>query len=205
MVTPIFFDTEFTGLHQETTLISIGLVADDRTFYAELNDYDEEQLDLWLLEHVISNLKFDPPIEGQQEHSMVTRSQNNPIGNNIYQGYSIELRCDTQGLKEALTRWLSQFDNVELWSDCLAYDWVLFNQIWGHAFNIPENISYIPYDICTLFKIRGIDADINREEFGLTSLSSWTPDPSQWEKHNALWDARVIKACYQKLVLPTEL
>jgi DNA polymerase III epsilon subunit-like protein len=33
--TKIFFDTEFTGLHQKTTLISIGLVSEcGKTFYA---------------------------------------------------------------------------------------------------------------------------------------------------------------------------
>jgi len=37
-MTRIFFDTEFTGLHKDTTLISIGLIAEDgRTFYAEFN------------------------------------------------------------------------------------------------------------------------------------------------------------------------
>lgn len=33
----IFFDTEFTDLHWQAKLISIGLVAEDgRTFYADL-------------------------------------------------------------------------------------------------------------------------------------------------------------------------
>jgi hypothetical protein len=37
--TKLFLDTEFTGLHQNTTLISIGLIADTGdTFYAELTD-----------------------------------------------------------------------------------------------------------------------------------------------------------------------
>ena len=37
--TKIFFDTEFTGLHQNTTLISIGLVSEcGKSFYAELVD-----------------------------------------------------------------------------------------------------------------------------------------------------------------------
>lgn len=36
----VFFDTEFTGLHKNTTLISIGLISEDRRiFYAELTDY----------------------------------------------------------------------------------------------------------------------------------------------------------------------
>jgi len=42
MKTKIFFDTEFTGLHQNTTLISIGLISEcGKTFYAELTDYDK--------------------------------------------------------------------------------------------------------------------------------------------------------------------
>lgn len=42
----VFFDTEFTGLHQKTTLISIGLISEDgKTFYAELTDYDQTQVD----------------------------------------------------------------------------------------------------------------------------------------------------------------
>ena len=50
----IFFDTEFTGLHQNTSLISLGAVAaDDRSFYAEFNDYNPAQLNPWLLAHVM--------------------------------------------------------------------------------------------------------------------------------------------------------
>ena len=40
----VWFDTEFTGLHKNTTLISIGLVTENgKTFYAEFTDYDESQ------------------------------------------------------------------------------------------------------------------------------------------------------------------
>ena len=42
----IYFDTEFTGLHKDTTLISIGLVSEcGKTFYGECYDYDENQID----------------------------------------------------------------------------------------------------------------------------------------------------------------
>jgi len=42
----IFFDSEFTGLHQKTTLISIGLISeDDRYFYYECIDYDKDHVD----------------------------------------------------------------------------------------------------------------------------------------------------------------
>ena len=44
--TKIFFDCEFTGLHQNTTLVSIGLISDKgHHFYAELYDYDKSQID----------------------------------------------------------------------------------------------------------------------------------------------------------------
>ena len=60
-MTKIFFDTEFTGLHQHTTLVSIGIVADSgEQFYAELTDYDSGQCDDWLKSNVIANLILTP-------------------------------------------------------------------------------------------------------------------------------------------------
>lgn len=157
----IFFDTEFTGLHQNTTLISIGLVAETgETFYAELNDYDESQLNGWLHENVIAHL-----------------------GNADFVGSQNEVAS-------AIQSWLKQFDRVEMWSDVLAYDWVLFCNLFGSAFDIPQNVYYIPFDLATLFKIKDIDPDVNREEFAELQNGA--------EKHNALWDAMVIKACYEK-------
>lgn len=173
--TKIFFDTEFTGLHQNTTLISIGLIAETgQTFYAELTDYDKSQIDDWLQKNVIENLL------------------NQSMLNNSYEGTeNVRCKCDTPLLKLYLEQWLSQFEEVEIWSDCLSYDWVLFNQIFGHAFNIPKNVYYIPFDICTLFQLQGIDPDVNREDFADFKTNS--------RKHNALHDARVIRECFVKL------
>ncbi|WP_376716592.1 hypothetical protein [Vagococcus carniphilus] len=56
----VFFDTEFTGLHKDTTLISIGLIAENgNKFYAEFTDYDKTQIDDWLQENVINNLYLE--------------------------------------------------------------------------------------------------------------------------------------------------
>jgi len=192
--TNLFFDMEFTGLHQNTTLISLGIVSEcGKTFYAELTDYDESQIDEWLRKNVINSLKFYPPLKGQDEHWVMTRHEDNPLENPVSDSYSIEVRCDKLELKFELTRWLSQFEEVQMVSDCLAYDWVLWNQIWGHAFSIPKHVYYIPLDLCTMFFMKGIDPDISREEFsGMTEGA---------EKHNALWDAEVIKKCYDKLLV----
>ena len=191
-MTKVFFDTEFTGLHQNTTLISIGLISEcGKTFYAEFNDYDKSQIDEWLQDNVINNLKFKEPKQGEDEYYLATRSEENKVPNDLYKSFSIELRDETSVIKHQLLQWLEQFEQVEIWSDCLSYDWVLFNQIFGHAFNIPKNVYYIPFDICTLFKVKGIDPDINREEFANMKEGN--------EKHNALWDAKVIKRCFELL------
>lgn len=196
----VFFDTEFTGLHKNTTLISIGLVAEDsRTFYAELNDYDESQVDDWIRDNVIKNLIMDPPREGEQEYYVRSRFRKDVP---LTEQWSLQMRGSKQEVSDELYLWLTQFDKVEIWSDCLAYDWVLFNDIFGHAFNIPKNVYYIPFDICTLFKIKGVDPDISREEFadGYISTEGQPIKPDVVNKHNALWDAFIIKACYEKLM-----
>lgn len=172
----IFFDTEFTGLHQNTTLISIGLISENwKTFYAEFTDYDQWQIDSWLQENVIANLymmSIDPSITTPWK---------------IFQ-------WDSSFIKDRLTKWISQFESVEMWSDCLSYDWVLFNTLMADYSQgypqLPKNVNYIPFDICTLFKMKWIDPDISREEFS----------GMDGKKHNALYDAEVIMECYNKLI-----
>jgi hypothetical protein len=57
MTTKIFRDTEFTGLHQDTTLISLGLISEEgTTFYAEFTDFDKTQLEDGLKENVIKDV-----------------------------------------------------------------------------------------------------------------------------------------------------
>lgn len=204
--TKIFLDTEFTGLHQKTTLVSIGLISEcGKTFYAELTDYDETQLDDWLRENVISNLKFAPPLEGEDEYYVATRAEGNLTPNSLYDSYSVDLRGDSEEVSLRLSIWLAQFKSVAIWSDCLAYDWVLFNELFGGAFDIPKNVYYIPFDICTLFEIKGIDPDISREEFAnienMKMPNGTFPEKIEdVPKHNALWDAIVIKKCHSKLI-----
>jgi hypothetical protein len=172
----LFFDTEFTGLHQNTTLISLGIISETgRSFYAEFTDYDKLQCDDWINNNVISKLHI---------------KKNNTIFND-------EILGDTKYIKNRLEDYLSEFDEIEIWSDCLSYDWVLFNELFGGAFNIPKNINYIPFDICTLFKIKNIDPDINREEFAFGGKENI---PESAKKHNALWDAIVIRTCYNRLM-----
>jgi len=162
----IFFDMEFTGLHQNTTPISFGAIAEDgREFYVEFADYDKWQIDQWLRENVIENLLRDP-----------------------------DQRICTMELSGLFQQFIDEYDHVEMWSDCLSYDWVLFCQFFGGAMKVPKKIYYIPFDICTMFKIKNVDPDFNREEF-----IGGDPIITECRKHNAMFDAKIIKKCYDKL------
>lgn len=181
-MTKLFFDTEFTGLHQKTTLISIGIVSEcGKTFYAEFTDYDKSQVDDWLRNNVIKNLFLNNTDNGATMRDWMIKS-------------------DSPEIRIALQDWLKQFDQVQVWSDCLSYDWVLFCELFGHAFKIPKNVYYIPFDICPLLLEYTGNADISREEYAGNMIE--VNDSHNWgvKKHNALWDAYVIKACFKKLV-----
>lgn len=189
----VFFDTEFTGLHQKTTLISIGLVAESgHVFYAELPDWNKGQVTEWIQENVIAHLLTVTgdysPIYGQAIPDLETGKTICLLGKERFE------------VVDYLKRWFTSVmesspdpdENIEMWSDCLAYDWVLFCQLFDGAMLVPSYIYYIPFDLATLFKVNRIDPDINREEFAEMRYGG--------PKHNALWDARVIKACYEKVM-----
>jgi hypothetical protein len=64
---------------------------------------------------------------------------------------------------------------------------------------LHSNISPVPQDLNDLIALK---KDISvREAFGLNreELAFGRPELSEHEKHNALWDAKVIKATYEKL------
>jgi hypothetical protein len=197
MKTKLFIDLEFTGLHQATTPISLGIVSEcGKTFYAEFTDYDRTQLNDWLEENIIPNtwVAINNPITSMGE----------VVGDSRWA--DVHVFGSSDYIKPFLEEWLSQFEKIVIWSDCLSYDWVLFCNIWGHAFSIPENIYYIAMDICTVFEMNNIDPDISREEY--CEIENFTEEKTKVlyndfksVKHNALWDAFIIRECYNKLTI----
>lgn len=192
----IYFDFEFTGLTQQTTPISIGCITEDGAkFYAEFTDYDDSAIDDWLQSHVIDNLLI--------KDSGVYRSK-----------HDVCVKGHEQIIRQELQKWLINTQEWEMWSDCLHYDWVLFCELFGGAMSVPSNIYYIPFDLSTVLKIKNIDPDINREFFAFDDKSTQDLADIQSDfikdvmskqgdkqdvKHNALWDAYVIKKCVEKL------
>jgi len=175
----IFFDTEFTGLHKDTSLISIGLVDENgKTFYAEFLDYNQDQVNDWIRENVINHLSFN---------LFATKLE-------VKNG-NTEMKGPKKYVADCLKIWLANYDDIQLVSDVCHYDMVLFIDMFGDAFSIPENVSPVCHDInqdiATYYNISEKEAfDKSREEIS---------DKIEGDKHNALYDAKVIKNIYYKL------
>ena len=181
----IFFDTEFTGFHQDTSLISIGLIDEDgRSFYAEFTDYDLSYCDDWIRCNIISNLIF--------------KGNHSDLCNTIIDGNSVQVIGKSKYIKLKLVEWLSHYDSIQLISDCCHYDMVLFIHLFGNDFRLPININHVCHDInqdiASYYHISEFEAfDKSREgilnDFGISfSIDS---------KHNSLHDALVIKKIYE--------
>lgn len=176
----LFLDTEFTGLFQNTELISLALVSNDgRYFYAEFNDYDTASLSNWHKENVLPFLvsNLSKPIDFPQ-------SVTYHFG-------------DTKTIVEKLKRWLKQWSKIKIWADVPAYDWVLFCELFGGALYLPPNIHFILRDLATFFELKGYDPNIERFSFIEEDFASEFKIPLN--KHNALADAWGGLQCLKKL------
>ena len=205
---PVYYDAEFTGLHRNTTPISIALTTDIPSvyFYAEFNDYDESQINDWLRDNVIANLPYNNLNSVTLKNVIILDSENNL--------HNVKMKGSRQDVAAALQVWLQSLvlvrggDKVQFYTDCYAYDWLIMNDLLcadGNALNLPEYASYIPMDLSTALQLNGIDPDITREEFAgskaVSDLKNTEPF-SRWGedmKHNCLWDASICKICFDNL------
>ena len=193
----IYFDTEFTQLKQDTTLISLGVISDTGSqFYAEFIDYDKTSCDEWITTNIISKLYMN------NKEKYIYKNNNN-----------ICMKDDSNNIAKIFKEWLStqaeiqtnNLDKLVLVSDVCHYDTVLlFNLLGKTAFDIPSTISPCCYDInqdiSAFLKVSQYEAfDYNREDFLIkfgdeAMKNKITSSPM---KHNSLWDAKVIKMIYK--------
>lgn len=186
-----FFDTEFTGLRKDTTLISIGIVSDtgDR-FYAELTDYDEGMCDEWIEKNVLDHLVLSGNAE--LEESLAADNKTTTVI-----GSKADVCCELMEWLEMDANFDSDYAAVFV-SDVSHYDMVLLiDLLVGNAKMLPKFITPachdINQDISMILDISEKAAfDISREQL-LTDRGIALP---KGQKHNALYDAEVIKAIY---------
>lgn len=180
----IYFDTEFTELSKQGELISIGLVDENNNeFYAEFRINNIDTINDFVKENVLCNTI----LYGNKDVVDVVKDEHN---------YFVG---DTETIKTALIQWLGKYDDITLITDVGHYDMVFFIDIFGTAFDLPQNICATYYDInqdiAQLYDISIKEAfDVSREDvvesFNQTVIG---------EKHNSLYDAKVIKIIYEEI------
>lgn len=215
----LYFDCEFTGLHKDTTLISLGIISDDnQRFYAEFADYDINQCNDWIKENVINNLTLQAlpwsqdveyKIESMKKDGWeISDNPEHPTWNSII-SYCVahtskdDVRqvCGSRWwVTLRLQDWLSQFESIQFVSDVCHYDFVLLIDLFGTAWDLPDNISPVCHDINT--DIAYCYAISEREAFNKSReeiVKEFYGHEIDGKKHNALYDAEVIKAIYDKI------
>jgi len=171
----VFFDTEFTRGGQNTTLISIGFVSDsEETLYIELNDYDPLQVTPWLEENIL----------------------------NLLDGNAVS----SDEARQRIEVWFEEIaGNEEIMLVCAGkqVDFVLLFNLWGKVEsgnplrrwdnNLPPQINHKWHpDMDTLFLFHGIDPNLDRDTFAEIAVEG--------NRHHALYDALVLKQCWEKLI-----
>lgn len=176
MYKKIFFDAEFTGEHQYSTLVSIGMVGQDsEDLHICFSDYNKDQVTDWLKKNVL-----------------------NSIHNEKKFSYS-------QGFKK-IKLWLENYSKgrpVSLVSMGKSLDLVLLFQLWHldypsrkyfhNLYCLPDCLNHSKhYDLATLMMLANIDPDIDRENlFDIKETQN---------RHNALYDAKVVKKVYEHCI-----
>ena len=181
--TLLYFDTEFTQLVKNTDLISIGIISNDnKTFYAEFTDYNRNKIDKWLADNVIANLKF-----------------NNKSNLYCVEGNNTFVKGPKEKVRQCLLPWLKQFGRVQFVSDVCHYDFVLLlDLIVDKTIELPKYISPcchdINMDIAKYYKITDREAfDKSREKIVASEIADMK------SKHNALYDAILIREIHKKI------
>ena len=180
----VFFDTEFTGLNKNADLISIGLISDNgKEFYGEISGINPNKQESWVRSNVLDNtVEYGEALV----LDIVENEDDYYVGDKSY-------------IANQLREWLMQFADVELVSDVCHYDMVLFIDLFGSAFDLPDNVCPschdINQDIAEIYNMTEKEAfDYSRE-----LILQGNNINTDGAKHNSMYDARVIKSIYEIL------
>ena len=116
----LYFDAEFTGLHKDTTLISIGIVsASGESFYAEFNDFADYQITPWIKENVLSNT--------------VVKGENKELAELLDKENTVFVVGSKYEVRESLLEWLKHFESIfnlcQMYLITILFYWLIFWQV----------------------------------------------------------------------------
>lgn len=197
------------------------------SFYAEFSDFYIERCDEWVKENVVGKLQMyhiQQPVDIYEPYSNSVKilttlnGVKQALSHWIYQfsDHNIQFVCDCgtfdwYWMMQLLAEW-NKTENSDGWNgNCPTCGTKGYPNFEIGLPKLPKNISPVPQDLNDLIAFKkGISAreafDLNREEL----VGSWDNleeigqtgkvyNLDQFPKHNSLFDAKVIKAIYEKL------
>lgn len=191
-----------------------------KSFYAEFTDYNQSYCDKWVIENVINKLKFKKHLsaayDSWENYPNEKRKFSNALEIALAELDMSVYECigATPMIINRLQKWLKQFDSyqIQFVVDCGTWDWyhllqliASWNTIGSKSLGLPQiryNISPVPTELNEIIAKQLCTTtlkafNINRESMAFDT-KSFNDKP---EKHNALWDAKVIKRIYEILTL----
>lgn len=134
-----------------------------KSFYAEFSDFQIERCDDWVKENVVGKLKLGNKVlpGSVGKHNVFKLEFRGGAKYILYQkerlkdDHQLLVQFDscpmvygnTNGIKESLSRWLSQFSdyNIQFVGDCGTFDWYHLLQLIGE-WDEKEGVYYLPID-----------------------------------------------------------
>jgi DNA polymerase III epsilon subunit-like protein len=171
----VFLDTEYTGEHAATTLISMGLVTlDGQELHLVYDDYERDQVTDWLRENVLPYLDNSRARSAPENLALLTKFLEAYVGDG-------KLYLVSAGLTFDIVLFLDQFKHGG------------HKDKYYHALHDPpscvRNASFM--DLNTMMRIAGLAPPADRAAFaGITRM----------RRHDALNDARVVRGCFLRLM-----
>ena len=167
-----FLDTEFLENGKTIDLISIGIVTDEREYYAVSNEFDFEAAknDAWIYENVLMPLFMD---------------DNNFEEDGITFENLLTFSKDRNTIKQEILEFVGE--HPVFYGYYCDYDWIAFCQLFGKMIDLPKGFPMYMIDLKQIVDYFRLHKDWLRYEV-----------PTRIE-HNALIDARWNMRLYEKL------
>ena len=173
-----WYDLEFLEDGKTIEPISIGVVAQDgREYYAVVEDapWDRILQHEWLMQHVVPHL----PIE-------ISRPQPWEIDTPVQLTFAVSriVKPRRQIAQELSNFFADDGSTPELWTWYGAYDHVALMQFWGPMIDRPPHMPMFSHDLKSVAELF-LPTDWER------------PVQPEEDEHNALFDARWNRACWE--------
>jgi hypothetical protein len=184
-----FYDTEFLEDGRTIELISIGIVAEDgREYYAVNSEapMDRIRADDWLMRNVVSSL----PVTGKSSMETWLACPVNTYPKPSTAFIDLDKTATVVRPRQVIANEVRDFllaagADIELWANYAACDFVALYQLFGRMVDLPDGIPMFTNDLQQALRRAG-NPSMPEQAAGM---------------HNAIEDARHLKACYEALTV----